>query len=725
MIIELPNGQELEFPDGTSPDVMRQAIYKHFPDYAPKEASQEKPRAGLSGIGQDIKESVSGIPDALASFVSNLPHEAYESGKQLIKHPIRATENLGAGLLEGVKGAYNLPLNIAEYLGEKNIPYFKNIEPLVKKFKIGDTGVQKSVLGNAQEGDALLQSLASFAPYAKLGGLARGLQGASGKAATAAAYAAGQDQDPLQAALMGLAGEGVTKGLQKISRPGAFLPSSPLSNEELQEAARKTAGTETSLGNVIENPFLKQQFENVLSNTPLSGANQAMQRTANLITERGENLLNDLKGGYEDVDVGNALKDALVKASTEARDLKNEKFQKLNEAAAKEGIKTERPNLRKAASEILGRIDSDKDLKQFSNSSLVSLLKELSQKSYLKGQSTAQKTATLKTPGEQYVSPFTGEKNFTPPEYEGLARKTKGSSDAPRVDVITGKPLSDKFSLQKTDFLRGELGDLAHDAYLSNNTALSKVYTELKKAADKDINQSIESSNNPELIDLRNDAMDFYKKHYAPFEDPDIMKFTRRGGDTDLLVNAFLKNSRLSDRSKILSKLTSKLTDEERKLLAYSYFSKAITDGKLNPLKLKTLYKNLGEKQRKALLGEGDEINQLRDYTDLIEKNTEPLNIMFNPPTGKRGLSQMPWLPVMGSAIGSLMTGSLPGGLAAAVLPGLAAKPLVKLLSNPNSREKLIQKMIKSREKQERTPANLAPFVQALTQANQKNKDKD
>ena len=36
-IVELPNGQRLEFPEGMPEGDMRDAIYKNFPEYAPKQ----------------------------------------------------------------------------------------------------------------------------------------------------------------------------------------------------------------------------------------------------------------------------------------------------------------------------------------------------------------------------------------------------------------------------------------------------------------------------------------------------------------------------------------------------------------------------------------------------------------------------------------------------------------------------------------------------------------
>ena len=152
------------------------------------------------------------------------------------------------------------------------------------------------------------------------------------------------------------------------------------------------------------------------------------------------------------------------------------------------------------------------------------------------------------------------------------------------------------------------------------------------------------------------------------------------------MASAFLKKSKVSDRGKLLEKLTSKLTDEERKLLAYSYFSKSIKDGKLNPLKFNTQYTGLGEKQKNALLTP-DELKNLKNYSDLVEKNTRPLNIMFNPQTGYTGLSEIALKSILGGGTTGGIIGGIPGAILGAITPGVAAKIPVKVLTNPSARE--------------------------------------
>lgn len=655
--VRLPNGkiQAVSYPDNWTQEQVQAAISKHLPVEA---------RSGLKGIGQDIAESFSELPEQLASFFENLPEQAYKSGKQVVTNPVRAAGNIGAGLLEGGKGFLNIPANVADYLNARDIGRGETADS-IRSLKIPDTGLEKAVLGEDQEGDELLRGLASFIPYARAGGFAKGLAGAAKRGAAATAYATGQNQNPLDAFILALGAEGAGSAINKIKKPGTFLPESPLTDSELQEALRITKGTETGLGDVLENPFLKRQLENVLPEIPFSGANQAAQRTAQEVTSRGENILNELKGDVDTSDLGQSLFNALKKSESETRKIKNSKFKDLNDAAAEEGITTNRSNLRDVAEQALKEIEADPDLALLTDNATKTLLKNLSTE--------------------------------------------KGAGN---------------YSLRETDFLRGKLGDKAHDAYLDNNSELSNIYRSLRDAANKDINSSITNSGNKRLDALRDDAMNFYKREYAPFEEPEIMKFTKRGGDPDLLASYFVRNSKIADRANLLSKLTSKLSPEERKLLSYSYFSRSLKDGELNPSKLKTAYDSLGERQKRALLTE-DGIKKLDDFKGLVQKNIEPLNIMFNPKTGQRGSSILGWSPTVISSLSALATGSIPLTAISAALPTMLAKPIVKTLTNPKMRERIVESLIKSRAKNELPQRNVSPLIQALMQASQNAKQRE
>jgi len=123
MIVELPNGQELEFPDGTSQEVMRNAIHTHFPEYAamyqPKNAkSQENPTdmnflekglvrygaqdpaAGLLNMGSRGSASLNNLASQIAEkFGLHLPRQEATDFSEMLGIP-EEQKNLADKLIQ-------------------------------------------------------------------------------------------------------------------------------------------------------------------------------------------------------------------------------------------------------------------------------------------------------------------------------------------------------------------------------------------------------------------------------------------------------------------------------------------------------------------------------------------------------------------------------------------------------------------------------------------------
>lgn len=113
MIVELPNGQELEFPDGTSQEVMRNAIHTHFPEYAamyqPRNAESQKnptedmmnslekglvrygaqdPAAGLLNMGSRGSASLNNLAAQVAEkFGLHLPRQEATDFSEMLGIP--------------------------------------------------------------------------------------------------------------------------------------------------------------------------------------------------------------------------------------------------------------------------------------------------------------------------------------------------------------------------------------------------------------------------------------------------------------------------------------------------------------------------------------------------------------------------------------------------------------------------------------------------------------
>lgn len=115
--VKLPNGQALNFPEGTSEEVMRNAIYRNFPEYATQSTN---------------KKEITQNENTQQGFFNKLPR------------------NIGAGLLEAARGIGNIPHAL-------HLPYAPHFEET-------DFGKMLGLTGAATLSDKLIQGLAQFAP---------------------------------------------------------------------------------------------------------------------------------------------------------------------------------------------------------------------------------------------------------------------------------------------------------------------------------------------------------------------------------------------------------------------------------------------------------------------------------------------------------------------------------------------------------------------------------
>ncbi len=126
-----------------------------------------------------------------------------------------------------------------------------------------------------------------------------------------------------------------------------------------------------------------------------------------------------------------------------------------------------------------------------------------------------------------------------------------------------------------------------------------------------------------------------YKENYLPFENRDIVKFTKEGGDPDLLLPHFIRNNKF-DRATILTKLIKTIPQTQKHIPLYAYLSKSLDEGgNVDPMKLNSLYSKLGPKQRNVLIRDPQIKEQLNDYSNLVNKNREAFNLMASFITGK------------------------------------------------------------------------------------------
>ncbi|MDR3667346.1 MAG: hypothetical protein P4L35_10930 [Ignavibacteriaceae bacterium] len=592
----------------------------------------EPKRKGFSGVKEDIAESLMGLPGAILDMLKELPGEAYGTGKQIATDPLRAALNAAVGLKQGIRGAINLPGNVGRYAKSREIPYAQGLAR-IPELKAMDENALLG-LGETQKGDALIRALTGMGPYGKLGAT-KGL----------ATYAVGQNEDPLQAAIIGELGPRLAKGaknqLSKL-KPSNMLRGN-LSPEELVKNLEITKGTNTQLGEVLESPKLKTLMENILAETMGTGAAEKLQETGRQVTSKGENILKDMEMGYNPKDASLLLQDALKKSYDETRKAKDQRYDILNKEANAAGIEIGRHNLGNVAKEKLKEINKSPELRREMSSSFLNDL--------------------------NIYAKETGVQTF--------------NKKRPEKDLKT------------SNLFRGKLGDKANEAFDQKRKFEGQIYKDLQRALEKDINYSIEKSGNPHIQELNKEANRFYKEEYLPFEDKKITQFTKKGGDIDTLINQFIPNSRVNDRSNLLNKLMEKLPEDKKSLVPLAYFSRASRSGTFDPNAFKTLFKQLGPQTKDVLLQNPNLKKTLEDYATLVSKNTEPLSVMVNPKTGKR-VNTM--LGMVGTSLAGAGLAGLPGALYGMGLglgaPAILGKYLTKKLTSEPFRENLVNKMI-------------------------------
>lgn len=595
------------------------------------------------------------IPGYAAGAALKLPGQLIDLAKEVpeaidksIEHPIDAVRDISGGVARGSQNLASALLEGGEYLTRKGAEGISRAigNPVqVPKWNarqfMGLEGDNKIDLGKYLESNNPNKFLSVLGQG--LGGLAganRGVLGLVGANAINTALQANPGER-LKAGIEGAINTGLPIGILKGAnalRPSRMLAGN-LTPEKLQSNFEAAQGTNTGLGDIIGSPSLKRLYENVLPRVPFSKADQIMQNTASQLINKGEQHLENINAGLPEGDKTKYFQDALKKASIQAIKEKNENFKNVNDIAEKARISVPRDNFQQKAKDILDEINKSRELAREFDPKLLEDLK-------------------------------------------AYAKNPEGNS------------------LRLSNIFKGKLNDRATEFYLNGKNYEYGIVKDLRDALGTDIDTTIKSSRNTDLKEAYDKAMTEYGTKYKPFEDPDVTKFTREGGDPDIMLSHFLRTG-ANDRSNLLTKVIDKLPSEAKNLPASMYLSRAIEDGSLNPIKFRTLYKNLGQKQRETLISDKEMRDAISKYTKLVDMNTEAFQTMFNPKTGQR-ISDL--IPTMGAMAGySMAGGGLPGLLGGAIglgVTGLAGRAATGLLTNPAVRESLVKAIIKAKTKQ-------------------------
>ncbi len=527
-------------------------------------------------------------------------------------------------------------------------PYSK-IDTSGVEFLPKDRSFSQLVMPNMTHGQEELSNVGkgtgdlafALAPYSKgnllkssaLGGLSAGIT----------------NEDPLLTGSIAAAAPGALKiagKAAKILSPtnlAASLLKGNLSAEDLASNLRAAHGTETGIGDVIGNSFLKRYLENTLAKAPLTGAAQALDRAAKQTEQKGSGILKDLLGKNDPIDHEKVLHTSLIDMFKKSNTTKRNLYNQTDEMAHQLGFTPSVDNFTKAAKKYKDLLDDTVLLKNEPKTK--ALLKKLAGYSdtFQEGKETSQ---ILDESGR----PLLKKKNIKMP------------------------------SLKEANLMKGKLNELAADAGSSidlEHRQMASVFSDLARSLRKDIKGSLDKFGHEGLSKSYADAENFYANNHAKYLDKEIYPFIKRKNpkDSDELISSFVKTGKSTDKANKIEKLANALPEDKRDLLSYSYLSRALNrNGTINQNKLSTLLGEnaLGNRQFNALFKNPEIRQALTDYKTLVKLNQKGISIMENPATGQQN-------PLGASRI----MANLPFG-----------QITTKMLTSPSVRQKLVNKII-------------------------------
>ena len=594
-------------------DYEQESAYKprdFLEDEAPEESLGQSALYATFRIAQDLGEKayqgIQNIPHRYQQYKTELPG----FWQNVFQHPGHMAAQGVAGLNELINLINQTPVNLAQYGAERLHVLPQGSKQFVQHFVPEDTTQAINQLFGQPKypGEALFRGTIRNAP-----------------------------------AISGISN--LTSQSKRLA-PSNLLRGN-LTPEELEHNLRITQGTQTGLGDVIGNPFLKRFNENILSKIPGSGVNNALQQTAGEIVNRGHSILESISPAGEVENLDKYLNDALKDAYKFHQNKKNSLYGNVNQLANEVGLDLNLKNFSNQAKQYKNAIQDTNILKY--EPDLQKLIGKLA-----KFEDPVKTTETKGALVDTYGNPLLQETTTTTP------------------------------SLEEANLLKGRLNQLASQHGASPNPSdrhLSGVFGKLASTLKGDIQEAIQKSGHEGLKNLYEEAEKNYGKNFSPFLDKQIYKFINGNADADTLISSFIKTGKSNDRANLINKVIDRLPQEHKNLLGYGYLQRALDEnGVINPLKLKTLIsKNaLGQRQFEALFPNPVIRNALRDYSDLVGMNTKALRLMQNPETGQMNMDILPLL----------------SGSPANFLLKLTGAPFAgKILRSEKTRTKLVKKL--------------------------------
>lgn len=292
--VDLPDGSVAEFPDGTPPDVMKQALQKRFG--APQQAEQPQSpqlQAGLAELSAATQNPARAQYDALPEWQK--PLVAASDTVQLAANG--ATFGFGDKVAAGMRAPFTDKSYEEELAAQRGLTQGA-------RNRAGSAGVAAEVAGGVAAPMALANKGLTLAGRggtaamtgAKGLGARTALMGAEG-AGYGALSAVGNDQDIGTGALVGglagvggnLLGEGIAKGVDKFA--GRFNPKTPqLTVDDLKSASNAAYKKADAAGVVFNKTGVDRLTRNVIDDLTTHGFDPANEPGAMAVLKRLQSM---------------------------------------------------------------------------------------------------------------------------------------------------------------------------------------------------------------------------------------------------------------------------------------------------------------------------------------------------------------------------------------------------------------------------------------------------
>lgn len=191
----------------------------------------------------------------------------------------------------------------------------------------------------------------------------------------------------------------------------------------------------------------------------------------------------------------------------------------------------------------------------------------------------------------------------------------------------------------------------------------------------------------------------------------------QEGGEVNPKTLASIARKQTVPDGVLPKKSKAMLSEYEKAHALHEIFSPAMgPDGKINSAKLDSVITKLQQNpvEFEKRVPDPEMRKRMSDFVKLNRWNSKSQKL--NPPTGQKVLDYLPFLMghMGGAALGGVI-GSVPGSIVGALAPATLARPLVRAMTSPAVRQKLVNKMIENKKLFDR-PSNVIP-AQTLSQS--------